>query len=413
MIYKNDKDSFLTIIDQIESALECDLLLPALSLSLTLPDTCGKAEFPNLRGKKRYIKWFDDHIGKYEQKGNFISEEGNNHIDNINPLFDIKDNAWYHENDETGARIKLTYIDYPYLSGEVVYGLRCMFLHESKHDVGSDIDGINNFELILDDNKTGIFSSSASISSVMVEGVENKEEIKTLIISVRELCYKICSTSKHFYQKNSNLFEKQQYHLSVNISNDKENIIRNLLREVRTANRCGLYHVALSTALQLPDICAQVDKDTNKLGTSEKYRSWYETHIENKELKKYECNEDKDIIPPFVVTAENAYKLRCNYLHSGILSNRKDPHDDVKMDENSDTNIQLIEVYYDVNSEHSRSKTVRKKENAITPIRLNAKEYSEMICSRVEEYYSRNTELFEDLNYSLYAMSDQYQLFKE
>lgn len=47
----------LRIIDEIEKALNHDLYFAALNLALTLPDICGKAEYPSLRStRERYIR---------------------------------------------------------------------------------------------------------------------------------------------------------------------------------------------------------------------------------------------------------------------------------------------------------------------------------------------------------------------
>lgn len=46
----------LRIIDETEKALSHDLYFAALNLALTLPDICGKAEYPNLRTGERYKK---------------------------------------------------------------------------------------------------------------------------------------------------------------------------------------------------------------------------------------------------------------------------------------------------------------------------------------------------------------------
>ena len=53
----------LRIIDEIEKALSHDLYFAALNLALTLPDICGKAEYPNLRTGERYKKWYDENCG--------------------------------------------------------------------------------------------------------------------------------------------------------------------------------------------------------------------------------------------------------------------------------------------------------------------------------------------------------------
>ena len=47
------------LIDDIRAALENDLYFVALNSALTLPDICGKVEYPYEKSsKKRYIDWY-------------------------------------------------------------------------------------------------------------------------------------------------------------------------------------------------------------------------------------------------------------------------------------------------------------------------------------------------------------------
>ena len=56
------------IIQDIKGALENNLYFAALNCALTLPDICGKAEYPTERSsKKRYIDWYDKEIGCHER----------------------------------------------------------------------------------------------------------------------------------------------------------------------------------------------------------------------------------------------------------------------------------------------------------------------------------------------------------
>ncbi len=43
------------IVDDIRAALDHDLYFVALSTALTLPDICGKAEYPNEKSSKNVI----------------------------------------------------------------------------------------------------------------------------------------------------------------------------------------------------------------------------------------------------------------------------------------------------------------------------------------------------------------------
>lgn len=88
------------IVDDIRDALTNNLFFAALISALNLPDICGKAEYPNETStKKRYIDWYDKEIGQYEK----------------NPF----------QNTE----------EMPYLSGNVIYSLRCALLHEGNPNV--------------------------------------------------------------------------------------------------------------------------------------------------------------------------------------------------------------------------------------------------------------------------------------
>ena len=119
-------DIFLARINEIERCLEEKCYFAALTLSLTLPDICGLAEYPNLKDKvgQRYIQWYDQYVGVYEKSDSPYS------------------------------------VDMPYLSGEVVYNLRNSFLHSGnpniiKSKVKEELCQIDRFELVLDDSLLG------------------------------------------------------------------------------------------------------------------------------------------------------------------------------------------------------------------------------------------------------------------
>ena len=86
------------IIKEIDISIKNECYLSALALALTLPDICGKVEYPELKTTDRYKKWSQLHLCQYEAplKGN---EE---------------------END----------IEMPYLNEDILYSLRCSILYE-------------------------------------------------------------------------------------------------------------------------------------------------------------------------------------------------------------------------------------------------------------------------------------------
>lgn len=74
------------VIESIEDALDKECWIPALALALTLPDTCGSIEYPemvNNKGrrlsKRQYLAWFKEHVEHrfadhtgFDDKGNAV-----------------------------------------------------------------------------------------------------------------------------------------------------------------------------------------------------------------------------------------------------------------------------------------------------------------------------------------------------
>ena len=52
-------------IKDIRNALDNGCYLSALSLTLTIPDICGRIQYPGEKNGKVYIKWFDEFIYPY------------------------------------------------------------------------------------------------------------------------------------------------------------------------------------------------------------------------------------------------------------------------------------------------------------------------------------------------------------
>ena len=100
------------LVNEIERCLKNDLQIAALTMALTLPDTCGKVYHPQSSVSNRYTSWYDDHV--------------------LAPKSEL-----------TGDTSKRFLV-----SGNVVYKLRCAMLHESNPTVVGTEENITHFSLI-------------------------------------------------------------------------------------------------------------------------------------------------------------------------------------------------------------------------------------------------------------------------
>lgn len=159
------------LVKDINTALENKAYLSALSLALTLPDVCGKAEYPSDSVTQRYKKWFDYHIGKYE------TYEGNT---------------------------------CPYLSGEIVFSLRNSLLHQATPNIDKtkikDTENIiDRFILVIEPvNQFQIYFDSAT-SNFFGENIYR--------VSIQRLCLLLTTSAELYYKKNKDKFNFIKYEI--------------------------------------------------------------------------------------------------------------------------------------------------------------------------------------------------------
>lgn len=166
----------IRIIDEVKKSIDNECFIAALSLALMIPDICGKAEYPELQSqtKKRYIKWYNTHIGYFEKPT---------------------------DSD-----------DMPYPSGEIIYSLRNSLFHQGTPNIAlKDIKKeeqckANIFILTISDVADGGFSSIEHGSGHTIIN-------RSLEINIVNLCNKLCLAGKHYYWDNKENFDFFQYKL--------------------------------------------------------------------------------------------------------------------------------------------------------------------------------------------------------
>ena len=167
------------LIKEIENALSHDLYFAALSLALTLPDICERAKYPTANVTARYISWYNEYIGQYEQCPCDACKKA----------------------------------QMPYLSGEVVYNLRNSFLHQGTPNIDSSkikafANKLDEFTLVFEKkNEFDIYSDASSIISSNDGTVPHR----AYRVNVRRLCQIITLSAKGYYHKNKDKFDFFNY----------------------------------------------------------------------------------------------------------------------------------------------------------------------------------------------------------
>lgn len=172
----------LKLIEDIEKSLENECYYAALALALTLPDICGKAEYPTTRNNKtRYKDWYDKYLG------NFLSGAGRSD----NPEF----------------------ADISYMSGELVYSLRCQFLHSGNPNIDSDgimeeRNQIDKFALIIPSKDDRFVLGE--YGGITYDENRNVKE-RTYSVHIPFICKLISRSAKKYYSENIDKFDFLNY----------------------------------------------------------------------------------------------------------------------------------------------------------------------------------------------------------
>ena len=167
--------------------------MAALTSALTLPDICGKAEYPEMekQTKKRYVDWCNKYLGK-SKKDSFLK------------------------------------VGEFYQNGELVYSLRCSLLHQGNPNIQEHISDKNNiiyFELIYQRyDGASRHMGSAQAQLIEVKPGEYKAVNIRYSIDVKLLCYKLCVAARVYYEKNKEKFNFFNYKIVGLDFNTKRNL---------------------------------------------------------------------------------------------------------------------------------------------------------------------------------------------
>ena len=157
------------IADAIEDAIEKRCFLPALALSLVIPDICAQYDYPEIYKQKggngrAYAKWYDENIGNYD----------------INPIMGIG-----------------------LINGKSCWKLRCEFLHTGSVDLDdfmSADDKHITFKLVSSEY-SNMECGIGGVSGVMYSEDKKNQDIELDIVN---LCGKILAVLQHSYLNDDN-----------------------------------------------------------------------------------------------------------------------------------------------------------------------------------------------------------------
>ena len=175
-------------LEEIKQGLKHTCYFGALALALTLPDICGKAEFPESSVRERYTKWYDKQFGDYLRNIPFVEESTNR----------------------------------PYISGELLYQLRCSFLHSGNAIIENEARiEMQNKSIIFELEITEHYNDFTPFTEIYT--YDDITEKQHLIVNVEGLCRVLISIAQSYYEENKDKFSFFQYNIIYNRKPKRKN----------------------------------------------------------------------------------------------------------------------------------------------------------------------------------------------
>ncbi len=163
----------LSLIKDIEKALQCNCLRVALGMALTLPDICGQVEYPEIKAVgERYIKWCDNYL----KNQGFITIDG------------------------SGDKV---------IFGDMCYKLRCAYLHSGNLELNQrEKDDFPEFSLLMCNKEDrGIYCEP------LHRDLQDKDLMIT--IDVRHLTLVLCNAAREYYEKYEDKMDFNNHHIKI------------------------------------------------------------------------------------------------------------------------------------------------------------------------------------------------------
>lgn len=186
-------------VEAIEDALDKECFLPALALTLVLPDICSEYEYPTIYKKKdeynghkgqgaAYAKWYDEYIYKYE-----LCDFSKSNLD--------------------GQQLKCAkeFQKRTTLTGKYCWKLRCGLLHNGTLDI-DDIWSDKNNQEFVDFKFTvskGTQHGHGGSATIFSNSYNIKKEVE-IELDLVTFCKKILAVFKNKYLKNDDFIKKAQ-----------------------------------------------------------------------------------------------------------------------------------------------------------------------------------------------------------
>lgn len=156
------------LVKEIRIGLDNGCYISALTTALTLPDICGKAEYPSEKSVgKRYTQWLSDYVC-------------------TNKPFSIQADS------------------------DTIYSLRCSLLHEGNPSIDKEKCKIEQFALIVRENSAHIPLETNCIE----EMPDGSKVCRCYNINLVFLCENICEAALGYYQAHKEQFNFFDYRIT-------------------------------------------------------------------------------------------------------------------------------------------------------------------------------------------------------